>query len=176
MRDQTRRVRHELEEQVREETRRTRRGDRVSLEDRVSRWHEHRRGPGAPINSMVLMVVMLALTAARLGIWSLFRVFLPTLLFALSIFFGRPLRRAAWRCREVGARAERGLRHGFDAVRGRLLGLETAAPAPETELTDREPAPRTRVSTRPRRVEVEPESDLDDYSERIAERERREPR
>ncbi len=119
---------------------------------------------------------MLALTVARLATWALFRVFLPTLLFALSLFFGRPLRRAAWRCREVGVEVEQGLRHGLDQVRARLLGNEIDVEGEEIDAAPPERAPRTRVSASPPRAPTAPESELDDYAGPITERERREPR
>ena len=122
------------------------------------------------------MVVVLALTAARLATWALFRVFLPTLLFALSAFFGRPLRRAAWRCREVGVEGERGLAHALSAVRGRLLGNEIDVEGVEiderTEIDppERAPTAKTRVSERPVRAPVAVDTGLEDHSSPVARR------
>jgi hypothetical protein len=121
-------------------------------------------------------LVVLALTAARLLTWGLFRVFLPTLLFALSLPFGRPLRRAAFRCREVGVEVDHGLRHALNEVRGRLLGDEIDTTGSEIDEHEPKPAARTRVSEHPLRVPAPPEAESDDYSEAIAERDRREPR
>ena len=115
-------------------------------------------GPGGPV---VLMVVVLALTVARLANWGLFRVFLPTLLFALSLFFGRPLRRAAWRCREVGVEGDRGLSQASDAVRGRLLGQAIDTSGEEIEDLEHDSAPRTRVAGSPLRVAVDPEPEVE---------------
>ncbi len=175
IRDESRRLRQELKEQVREETRRARRAARSFRDERPSNWHRRRggRGPGGPL---ILMVVVLALSAARLTSWALFRVFLPTLLFALSLLFGRPLRRAAWRCREVGMEVDQGLRQAVDSVRGRLLGTEIDVQGSEIDPPEQPPAPRTRVSESPLHVETPPASELDDYSEPVAEPERREPR
>ena len=128
------------------------------------------------------MVVVLALTVARVARWSLFRVFLPTLLVALSLLFGRPLRRAAWRCRDVGVEVDNGLRHALDAVRGRLEGQaldpEDTEDTEDTEVEEPEPEPprRTRVASRPLRVEIEPEADAEANSGPVAERERRQSR
>ena len=171
IRDESRHLRHELKEQVRRETRRARRAGRGLHGERTRRRHGF--GPGGPL---LLMLVVLALTAARLAAWGLFRVFLPTLLFALSLFFGSPLRRAAWRCREVGVEVEGGLRHALDELRGRLVGNEIDVDGSEIDPVAPERAPRTRVSGSPSRVEVQPEADLDDYGEPIDQRERREPR
>jgi hypothetical protein len=124
----------------------------------------------------VLVVVVLALTVARLVTWGLLRVFLPTLLFALSVFFGSPLRRAAWRCREVGVEVDHGLSHALAEVRARLLGNEIVVEGTEMGGAEPEPAPKTRVSESPLRVEDPTESTLDDYAEPIAERPHREPR
>jgi len=168
IRDESRRLRHGLKEQVREETRSARRAARSRRSQPPHDWQ--RRGPGGPF---VLMVVVLALTVARLATWGLFRVLLPTLLFALSLFFGRPLRRAAWRCREVAVEGDRGLRQALDAVRGRLLGRTLDTSGEEIDGLEPEPARRTRVESSPQRVEVEPEADLSDYSEPVAEPGRR---
>ncbi len=138
-----------------------------------SSWPRRGFGPGGPL---ALMVIVLALTVARLATWALFRVFLPTLLFALSLFFGRPLRRAAWRCREVGLEGERGLSHALDALRARLLGRDIEVEAAEIADFAPKAPPRARVSDPPQRVAVDSEAPLDEYSESIAERERREPR
>ena len=175
IRDQSRRLRRDLKEQVREETRRARHaaGRRRSEHNHDSARHRHGFGPGGPI---VLMMVVLALTVARVATWGLFRVFLPTLLFALSLFFGRPLRRAAWRCREVGVEGERGLAHAIDVVRGRLLGREIEVEGSEIYEPEPERAARTRVSVAPLRVEVPPESELANFPDTSASRERREPR
>ena len=179
IRDESRRLRQELKEQVRDETRRARRAARGRGSERSRDRREQRGSPGGPL---VLMVVVLALTVARVAGWSLFRVFLPTLLVALSLLFGRPLRRAAWRCRDVGVEVDNGLRHALDAVRGRLEGQaldpEDTEDTEDTEVEEPEPEPprRTRVASRPLRVEIEPEADAEANSGPVAERERRQSR
>ena len=179
LRDEGRRFRDELKEQlkeqVREETRRARRSARSVRNEHAGHWQRQRSsfGPGGPV---VLMVVALALTVARLANWGLFRVFLPTLLFALSLFFGRPLRRAAWRCREVGVEGDRGLSQALDAVRGRLLGQAIDTSGEEIEDLGHDSARRTRVAADPLRVAVDPEPEVEPYAGPISEPERREPR
>ena len=173
IRDESRRVRQELKQQVREETRRVRRAVRTERHLH-SDWRRNRHGFGPP--GLVLMVVVLALTIARVATWALFRVFLPSLLFALSLFFGRPLRRAAWRCREVGIEGDRGLGHALDAVRGRLLGREIDLRGSEIDREASEPRPRARASAAPAPSPPGPEPDSDDYPAPVSERERREPR
>ena len=174
IRDESRRYRRELKEQVREETTRARRMARSLRSERSDLWHGPGNGRGA--GPFVLIVVVLALTVARLATWGLFRVFLPTLLFALSLFFGRPLRRAAWRCREVGVQGDRGLSHALTQVRSRLLGQEIDVEGTEIDPMESKAAARTRVASSPLRVEHGPEEDLSDYSEPIAEPERGERR
>ncbi|HEY3254871.1 MAG TPA: serine/threonine-protein kinase [Polyangiaceae bacterium] len=181
IRDESRRLRQEIKqqvrEQVREETRSARRAARQFRREQPKPWHQHRHrhgfGPGGPL---LLMFVVLALTVARVATWGLFRVFLPTLLFGLSLFFGSPLRRAAWRCREVGVEVNRGLSHALNEVRGRLLGGEIDTEGEEIDAPEQEPAAKTRVSEGRVRVPLEPEADSDDYAEPSAERERHGPR
>lgn len=172
IRDESRRVRKELEQRVHAETRRVRRAVRFHHE-RARQRRRHGFGPGGPL---ALLVVLVALGIARVATWSLFRVFLPTLLFALSIFFGRPLRRAAWRCREVGVEGDRGLARALDAVRGRLLGREIDVEGSEIDLEPSEPRPRTRFASDPAHIQLDPEPALDDYAGPIPEHDRREPR
>ncbi|MEI9941766.1 MAG: protein kinase [Pseudomonadota bacterium] len=175
IREQNRRLRDEIKEQVREETRRASRAALASYQsEHPSNWHRRRRfGPGGPV---VLLLAMLALIVARLATRSLFRVFLPTLLFALSLFFGRPLRRAAYRCREVGVEGERRLSLVSGELRARLLGREIDVEGTEIDNLDPEPRPKTRVSAHPPRVPTPPEAEADDHSEPAAEGEAREPR
>ena len=158
IRDEGRRLREELKEQVRDETRHARRAARGQRRSERSRnWQSQRRahGPGGP---PLLILVVLALSVARLASWGLFRVLLPTLLLALSLPFGRPLRRAAWRCREVGVEVDLGLRHASDALRGRLTGQAIDTEGTEIDYSEPEPPPRARVSSSPLRVEVPPEA------------------
>jgi tRNA A-37 threonylcarbamoyl transferase component Bud32 len=164
LRDESRRLRHELKRQVQEQTRDARRAARLrSRSERRHQGFRHRHFlPGGPL---IVMVVMLALTIARLATWALFRVFLPTLLFGLSVFFGGQLRRVAWRCRDVGARGERGLNYALEAVRGRLLGREIESEGAEIDAPAPEVAARMRVSESERAATPEPESELDDYLE-----------
>ncbi len=137
------------------------------------RWRrrEHGFGPAAPL---LISLVVLALSVARVATWALFRLFLPIFLTILSVpLFSRALRRAAWRCREVGVAGDRGLVHAIEAVRGRGLGREIEVEGeavPDSEQTeDTEPhagrsqqarpsaTPRTRV-----RLDEDPEELLDD--------------
>ncbi|HKO50718.1 MAG TPA: serine/threonine-protein kinase [Polyangiaceae bacterium] len=174
-RDEGRRLRQELKEQLRQETRRARRAARDARSERSNSRHRHGHGfgPGGPL---VLVVLVLALSAARLAAWGIFRVFLPTLLFALAAFFGSPLRRAAWRAREAGVEIDRGLNHVQAEMRARLLGEEIVVEGTEIDGGEPEAAPKTRVRESPVRVEVPPDSGLEDYSERATSRERRDPR
>jgi len=177
IREESRRLRHEIKEQVREETRRARRLARNIEHQHRSAWHDHggihghRRGVAGP----PLLVLILALTAARIGVWALFRFFLPTLLFALSVPFGRPLRRAAFRVRELGVNADRGLSHALDVVRGRALAGEIETQGEEIADIGGDSPPRTRLPNEPIRVDAETELD-DDHVEPPAERGRREQR
>jgi hypothetical protein len=121
-------------------------------------------------------LVVLALLLARVANWALFRAFLPIFLGVLSIFFGRGLRRAAWRCRDIGVEGDRGLLHAMDAVRERILGrtpIDVEGEPVEPEDGARESAsppeqtPRTRVSGGRVRVEhdasaTEHEAELED--------------
>jgi len=174
VREETKRLRQDVQDQVREETNRARRAERSLQRERASEWHRHRRGhhgfngPGP----LILMVVVLGLTVARVSMWGLFRVFLPALLSALSLAFGRPLRRAAFRCREVGIDVDQGLRHALAVMRGRVLGQEIEAEGQEVPDIEPEPPLRTRVSTGPARGAAEPEQDQDDRAEPVARRER----
>ncbi|HYQ41277.1 MAG TPA: serine/threonine-protein kinase [Polyangiaceae bacterium] len=180
IREESRRLRREVKEQVRQETRRARRLAHDIEREYESDWHRpglsrYRRGFGG--GPLVMVVVVLALTAARLGVWALFRVFLPTLLFALSMAFGRPLRRAAFRCREVGVDLDQSLSHALDAVRGRMLGREIETTGEEVADVDQGSTARVRVPSDRRRVDLEAEATLDDDPvSSITERERREPR
>ena len=176
IRDESRRLRHEVKAQLREETRRSRRAGRGRSE-RANDWHRRRHGfgPGGPL---VVMVVLLALTVARLAAWGLFRVFLPTLLFALSVFFGRSLRRAGFRCREVGVEVDRGLSQASSSVGGRLFGQELEVDQPEIDRSEQGRPPRTRFSEPGPEpgVRIAPEAAADDGSEPVANRPLREPR
>ncbi len=172
VREETRRLRQDVKDQVREETKRARRAARGLQHQRATDWHRHRgfNGPGP----LLLVFVVLALTVARVTMWSLFRVFLPALLSALSLVFGRPLQRAALRCREVGVDVDHGLRHALAALRGRMLDQEIEAEGQEILDIEPEPPARTRISTGPQRVEAEPEAEQEQYdrAEPVARRER----
>jgi hypothetical protein len=116
LRDESRRLRRELKKEAREATRHLRHRD----------WTpRHELSPLAPL---LVAAVAVALMVARVATFWLFRVLLPLLLGVLSLFFGRPLRRAAYRVREVGIAGDQGLRHALGAVRQRLL---TAPEAPD---------------------------------------------
>jgi len=182
IREEGRRLRREVKEQVRKETRRARRLARDIEREHWGDWHHGRdmvRHPRRFAGGQLLLVVMvLALTAARVGAWALFRAFLPTLLFALSMAFGRPLRRAAYRCREVGVEIDSGLTHALDTVRGRMLGREVETTGEEVADLDQNSTSRTRVANDRVRFDVESEATLedDDHASSSAERERREQR
>ena len=176
IKEENKNLRRELKTQVREETRRVRREVRSFQRSRRDPWQRHRHGFG-PAAPLLIAVVMLALSAARLGTWALFRVFLPTLLGFLSLFFGRPMRRAAYRCREVGMSGDLGLQHAMQLVRGRMLGrdIEIEGEEVETDVTEAVPNVRTRVADPSIRVEPKAD-DLAEFDERLAEHARREPR
>lgn len=129
VREESRRFGRELKQQIHEEARRARKHARALRRSQRQAWdgawqrpQRHGFGPAAPL---ILSIVVLALTFARIATWALFRVFLPVLLSFLSVFFGRGLRRAAWRCRDVGIAGDRGLLHAIEAVRGRVLGTDS---------------------------------------------------
>lgn len=68
------------------------------------------------LTPFVLTLTHLGLLVARLAVWALFDVFLPVLLMVLSIAFGRPMRRAAITCSEVGRGGRAGIYHAKNAV------------------------------------------------------------
>ena len=88
--------------------------------DRAKR---HRRVHAAPSldgllsNPFVVSAVLIALAVARLAVWAMFQVFLPTLLTLLSIVMGRGLRRVAHVLSEVGSEGRSGLRRAGALVR-----------------------------------------------------------
>ena len=184
IKEETRRFRRDVKAQVREEARRVRQEVRSFHRSRQADWHARRRAHGhgfGPVAPLVMVIVVLALTAARLATFTLFRIFLPTLLTFLSLFFGRPLRRAAHRVQEVGIQGEAGLQHAIGAVRARLFSRDI-----EVEGEELEPAVAPSASTRTRvasassdpRAEPEAPDDFSEFDERLAEAEhaRREPR
>jgi serine/threonine protein kinase len=121
MKTESRRMRRELKEQIQNETRRIKRHAREFQRSQSEHWQRqpHGFGPAAPL---LIALVVFGLLIARVAMGTLFRVFLPVLLTMLSLFFGRGLRRAAWRCRDIGMQMDAGLVHAMDAVRGRILG------------------------------------------------------
>jgi len=162
MKAEGRRLRRELKQQIRDETRRVRRQAREYRRSRPEQWQGRPPGFG-PAAPLLISLIVLGLTLARVATFALFRVFLPTLLGLLAIFFGRGLRRAAWRCREIGVHGDRGLLHAIDAVRGRITGRPDFeadgepvdlrdAPASEDAEPPVPPPPRTRVSSSQTRV------------------------
>jgi tRNA A-37 threonylcarbamoyl transferase component Bud32 len=173
--DETRRMRRELRQQIHDETRRVRREARDFRRARPEHWQRPSRGFG-PLAPLLMSVIVLGLVIARMATWALFRAFLPTLLVLLSVFFGRGLRRAAWRCRDIGVEADRGLVFAMDSVRGRVVGRtdldvegEPLEPDDSAWQPPRESAPRTRVDTSRTRVESSPtevEASEDEASER----------
>src|SRR5450432_1672047 len=157
LRAESQRMRRELKEQIREETRRVRRNARHLRNSLPDGWRRERHGFG-PAAPLLISVVVLALAVARVATWALFRVFLPTLLTLLSVIFGGELRRAAWRCRDLGLAGDRGLVYAMEAVRGRLLGRTEAETEIEVEAEEAEPrqaSPPGRVART--RIGVEPE-------------------
>jgi len=163
LREESERLRREIKDQVRNQTRRVRRG---------SDWHAPRSGfYPAPL---LMFVAVLALTAARLAAFAAFRVLMPSLLLLLSLPFGGELRRWARACQQVGVETDRGLRRTLDAVRGRMREPEGAVQDRESDDFTPEPA-KTRVQSPPRRVQVDLEPDMDAYRE-PEQRERREQR
>lgn len=123
MKLESRRMRRQIKEQIRNETRRIKRHVRDLQRSGHEHWHYPQRGLG-PLAPLLVSLVVFALSIARIATWLLFRAFLPTLLAVLSLFFGRGLRRAAWRCRDIGMQGDIGLRHAMDAVRGSILGRQ----------------------------------------------------
>jgi Protein kinase domain len=128
------------------------------------KYRHHMRGR-AFRNPLFVALILLGLGFARIGNWALFRVFLPTLLSILSIFFGSGLRRAAQRCADVGVVGERGLVFASDVIRSRFTGVEPPPPA----------EPKVRVDERgPIRVEeVPPEDEVEIDAEHEARRSQR---
>ncbi len=179
IKEEGRRLRNDLKAQVREETRRVRReaqSFRHASRDWQSHLHRRRHGLG-PIAPLVMLFVVLGLTAARAATFALFRVFLPVLLGFLSLFFGRPLRRAAYACREVGMHGDAGLQHALGAVQSalfaRTIDVEGEELEPERAAPNNAPS-RGSAHTRdaPQRQRIEPEADdLADFDERLAEAE-----
>jgi serine/threonine protein kinase len=169
-------LQREIKAQVREETRRVRHEVRSYQRSHRDPWQRRRHGFG-PAAPLLIAVIMLTLSAARLGTWALFRVFLPTLLGFLSLFFGRPLRRAAYHCRELGISGDQGLQHALKLVRGRMLGdeIEVEGEAVESQRPEAARGTRTRVAAPGPPIEPEAD-DLADFDERLAEQARREPR
>jgi len=175
VREEGRRLRREINEQVREETRRVRRLAR-DQSDQAYDWHRrrrrHRRGG---LHGPVLLVVMVALTPARVAGWALFRLILPTLLTVLSIPFGRSFQRLAAGSQEVGVEVDQGLKHALDAVRGRATQALEAHDVEFEEVP--EPHPKTRVSNAPQRVDEATDAELEqDPAEPLSDSERREHR
>jgi serine/threonine protein kinase len=115
MKDARRQRRRDFRDTFREEKRRRR------YERRFRREHSGRLPP------LVLFVVLLGLLVARVATFALFRVFLPTLLTVLAVFFGPGLRRAAERCHEIADAGAEGLRRASRHVRG----LSSSLPPPE---------------------------------------------
>ncbi len=181
LREESRRMRRDIEEQIAHETRRhlrhyTREQRRFQRGDRL----QHRHGFGPP-GVLVTVVVILALTVARVATWWLFRFFLPTLLTLLSLFFGRALRRAALRCREVGLAGDRGLLHAMDVVRARLRGVpaidtEATEVDPETAENAGNPGPRSRVQVDDTEPEASPLPGDEELEAKFEELRRREER
>ena len=158
MKAEGRRIRREVQQKIRDEVQRVRRHSRDFQRSRGEPWRRqpHGFGPAAPL---LISIVVLGLLVARVATFVLFRAFLPTLLMFLSFFFGRGLRRAAWRCREIGEQGDRGLQHAIHAVRAQLTGasdieVEGEPIEPEAHGVDSADSPadrprRTRVAAEP---------------------------
>ena len=128
-------------------------------------WGPPRRSEPA-IGPLIVLIVTLALFAARLATFGLFRVALPVVLGILAVFFGGALRNAARRSREIGRAGELGLRNAARRVQG-------ADPLPNPQRRR-----RYRVRT-PDTIDTEGvpiEDDSDRYDERERRRERRRQR
>ena len=174
-RDEGRRFRRELKEQFRDESRRVRREARSYRAVRGDPWRRRQHGIRA-VAPLLLSVAVLALTAARISTWALFRVFLPLLLLFSTLGLSRRARRVAFRCRELASQIDGGLTHAIDSVRANMLGseLETEEPSGEPHTA---PSTRTRVSNAPLRVETDPDlAEFEEDSAEKTERSRREPR
>jgi serine/threonine protein kinase len=76
-----------------------------------AKWRRH------PQNPVFLLLMSLGLMVARTGNWAVFRVLLPVVLTMLSVVFGRELRVAARRMREIGRTNERSLRYAGERLR-----------------------------------------------------------
>lgn len=153
--EEGRNFREDLKQQVRDEARRVRREARRYRASRHQTWHAPRRHGFGPATPLVISVVFLALTIARLATFGLFQVFLPSLLFTLSLFAGPSLRRAAFRCREVGVEGEQGLKRAMAVIRERMLGEQFDVEPPESD-ADLDLPRRTRVAPEPTPAEAQP--------------------
>jgi len=176
LRAESQRLRDELKYQIKGEARRIRfHAKALKRERRAQRRYQrqaHGFGPAAPL---VLALLVLGLTFARVATFALFRVFLPTLLMLLSVFFRRAAL-GADRCREIGRLGDRSLVLAIDAVRGRAFGrpdpLETDGEAvdddeashAEDSSSDAPRAARSRL-----RVDTEEPGDFADEAQEEAE-------
>jgi tRNA A-37 threonylcarbamoyl transferase component Bud32 len=81
------------------------------------RAHAHREQHGVP--EPVATFLLFGLTVAQIAILVSLRVVVPTVLTILSIFFGKPLRKAASRTNEAGKAANENIVRAKEVVRGR---------------------------------------------------------
>jgi hypothetical protein len=103
---------------------------------------------------LLLPAILLAVEVARLAIWGLFNLFLPTLLTVLSIFFGRPFRRAASTLDRLGTTGREGLRRASRQLQARA---DQSAAARHAAREQR----RVRVASRGQRVSTAGEGSAD---------------
>lgn len=160
VRAESRRMGRELRQQIHDEVRRARRHARDFSRPPYAQRRPRNFGLAAPL---LISVVVLGLMVARVATWALFRAFLPTLLVLLSLIFGRRLRRAAWRCRDIGIQGDRGLQHALNAVRARIrdgTAIEVEGEPLEPEVGEpgvgQAPSERTRTRVSTAQPPVEP--------------------
>lgn len=111
-------------------------------------------------NVFLLPAVFIAFEIAKLAIWGLFNVFLPTLLTVLSIFFGKPLRQAARRIDHVGLRGREGVRRAGRYMQARADQSAAVRHTAREQRRVRVARHRTRVSDEPPEpIESEAESE-----------------
>lgn len=172
IRDDGRRLREELKAQVEHEAGHARRAARTQRRAvRARHWAKSGRGRALPL---LMTLIAIALSLARVATWAIFSVLLPTVLLALSPFLGRGLRRAAWRSRELAHEAERGLKFATASLHQSYDGDRSAEDASDaTEEAEREPRqgsarPVQPARVQPGRVRVDPGStatggDVDEF-------------
>lgn len=102
------------------------------------------------LNPFVAFALTVGLFVARVSVWALFEVFLPTLLRILASVFGVPLTRAAARCRQVGVLGGAQLKATSETLLQRFRTAEAPRQARRTRRkrkAERRKQRRTRVAT-----------------------------